>query len=658
MSGQKLNYKQVLLIALLIIVSVLVRLNTWHQGTYDSFVMHAMSDSISIHGYAKWVLHPVSLFGYYPLSYPSGLMYFLSVFSTISGINMDYSIQLFSIIIGVAGTLALFMLVYRVWSFYAALIVSLAFSLSPYYLYYTAWNASARIMVVFFSIILLWCIYKFLKSANNNEKILYSLLILIIAVFGFLFHRTGQLMLVYLVAFIATCAYVIIPKIFKLAGDNPKIRHFVDKRYKRNPNKLKLDIIILLLWIVTLKLFDLAIRKRLLINFQRMFEKVVSAYTFFFGSALRSTITVSFILLLIFIAYIKRKNLKQRLVIYADGLIKFCKKEPERAISLLILTITSYYFLRQFFGKSFYSPSLQEYYSGTLISGSQAYVVFINFIINYFTTVTILLPFVVIGFLYLIFRKNKTSFEMLILFICIGIAGILLDKRYVKLFTIPIFAILVGLGFVAFMEWLNPRLNIRLKKLLMKSFIGICILLLLAGAFFPILRSIIFSEGDDFHDLLKFRAGGQYLKSLNCNCSTVTTDELVASIIIFSESGIPGASFNVYYYIEKDRLKVTISTFDDVKNTILSGGRVTDLWALEDWLLGGQYYVGRHAKLVFENKFNEPRVLKVMEDYREKYYIHDKSLKPNTYYDSIKNVKNKVYDNPVMAMYDMRLGRA
>ena len=54
--------RNILLIGLLIL-GFIVRLLYTHQTDFDSYWIHGMAESINIHGYAKWIFHPASLFG-------------------------------------------------------------------------------------------------------------------------------------------------------------------------------------------------------------------------------------------------------------------------------------------------------------------------------------------------------------------------------------------------------------------------------------------------------------------------------------------------------------------------------------------------------------------------------------------------------------------
>ena len=57
---------------IIILLSLIIRIPfTPHEIGNDSFYVHSMTHSIIQEGYAKWVIHPASLFGLYPYSYPS-----------------------------------------------------------------------------------------------------------------------------------------------------------------------------------------------------------------------------------------------------------------------------------------------------------------------------------------------------------------------------------------------------------------------------------------------------------------------------------------------------------------------------------------------------------------------------------------------------------
>ena len=101
---------EMILVLLLVITGLAVRLMPTNQTDFDSFWIHGMSESIKIYGFAQWVYHPVSLFGYYPLSYPSGLMFFLALVSELTGLTMNATILVTGIFFGIFTTLMVFLI--------------------------------------------------------------------------------------------------------------------------------------------------------------------------------------------------------------------------------------------------------------------------------------------------------------------------------------------------------------------------------------------------------------------------------------------------------------------------------------------------------------------------------------------------------------------
>jgi hypothetical protein len=76
----------------------------------DAFVMHNLTNTIALDGNAKWITNPLSIFGFYPPSYPSGGMFLTSAFAQTSGLTVHLSILLESVLIGIIGILGAFLL--------------------------------------------------------------------------------------------------------------------------------------------------------------------------------------------------------------------------------------------------------------------------------------------------------------------------------------------------------------------------------------------------------------------------------------------------------------------------------------------------------------------------------------------------------------------
>src|SRR5437870_8118412 len=68
---------------------------TPHELGFDGFVYHGMTTSLIYSGYAEWILTPLSYFGLYPLSHPSGSFFFLADLSQVAGTPVEAAILIF-----------------------------------------------------------------------------------------------------------------------------------------------------------------------------------------------------------------------------------------------------------------------------------------------------------------------------------------------------------------------------------------------------------------------------------------------------------------------------------------------------------------------------------------------------------------------------------
>src|SRR5512136_1042832 len=76
----------------------------------DSYFIHTLAQSIVHNGQAVWTFHPLSYFGYYPVSYPSGMPFVLSEFSILTGLSVEVVTLLSGMLVGVLMCLASFCL--------------------------------------------------------------------------------------------------------------------------------------------------------------------------------------------------------------------------------------------------------------------------------------------------------------------------------------------------------------------------------------------------------------------------------------------------------------------------------------------------------------------------------------------------------------------
>ena len=167
----------IFLLICLIIINVLLRFPvTPHEIGHDSFMIHFISDSISTYGHANWWLHPLSIVSLYPFSATSALPFLLSGVSQSLSLDMEYSIWLVMLVLGILSAFTAYLMAGvikndKVFKFITALV----YSTSPGILTLTTWNASGRGLFLVLLPLFIYFIIKFRLS-----RIRYCLLAVVI----------------------------------------------------------------------------------------------------------------------------------------------------------------------------------------------------------------------------------------------------------------------------------------------------------------------------------------------------------------------------------------------------------------------------------------------------------------------------------------------
>ena len=191
--------KKILLLCLLILLNVIIRIpSVPHPIGDDSFVIHILANSISLFGYAKWWIHPLSVVGNYPYSYASAFPFFLSGISQCIGFETVHTIWLYCILIAVFSVFVAYLISGEIidddlFKFLTAF----GFSLAPAILAYTSWTIPSR---GFFIILLLLFIFLLLKCRNSILK--YSFLTFVLILLLFSVHHYVYFIIVFLVSYI------------------------------------------------------------------------------------------------------------------------------------------------------------------------------------------------------------------------------------------------------------------------------------------------------------------------------------------------------------------------------------------------------------------------------------------------------------------------
>jgi len=208
------------LLLFLAILNIIIRYSRMNNEVgVDGFFIHSLATSISTFGFAKWIIHPLSFFGLYPLSYASAEPFILSGFSQLTGVSIKYIILFLGLFLGVFGMLSSFILAREIrdddlFAFLAAFV----YSLSPLFLVFTMWEASTRNLFMGFLPIFIWAILKFSKSF----KIFHVGIVIMFFMLLVASHRLWFFLPLILIAFVAT---VLLKYVFnlKIFSENKKV---------------------------------------------------------------------------------------------------------------------------------------------------------------------------------------------------------------------------------------------------------------------------------------------------------------------------------------------------------------------------------------------------------------------------------------------------
>lgn len=178
------------------------------RSIYDSYFNHAMVTSILYNNNIPWYITPLSLFGFYPDSYPSGNPVLIAMFSEIIHLDIENTILLQNFILSIFSIILFFCITKKIYNnqtFY--LLSSLIFSIMPKIIDYTYWDGSSRgLITILFPLILLFCLI-FYKKNNQIDKIKILALILILFIIFLSIHRSAITILLTLVIFLSIDIY-------------------------------------------------------------------------------------------------------------------------------------------------------------------------------------------------------------------------------------------------------------------------------------------------------------------------------------------------------------------------------------------------------------------------------------------------------------------
>src|SRR2546425_2358981 len=188
-----------ILILVVGIVAVLYRypLGLGHEAGSDTTFIHSLSSFLIARGSAAWILHPLSYFGLYALSYPSAMPFLFGSFSMVGDVQVEGSILLLGFVFAIAGTLGAFAATRTAKDDdRLALIVAFLFSIGPFYIKDTTWVGSSRGFVTALVPFVFFLLLRHLRTRDMRYLLLCSIVVFLMGAI----HRMGFLALLVLVA--------------------------------------------------------------------------------------------------------------------------------------------------------------------------------------------------------------------------------------------------------------------------------------------------------------------------------------------------------------------------------------------------------------------------------------------------------------------------
>jgi len=203
-----------LLLAVLLLISIGLRypLVEHERLQTDSYFIHGLAKSISDDGRAEWTLSPLSYFGYYPLSYPSGTPFVIAEVSSLTGASIEFSILLVDMLLSMLFCLGVFVMARSFVTQDRYVILATLFAiLAPRFVDTTYWDASARGPMV---VLIIITVFAFFRAAQMGQKNLRHLGLLL-TLGCFVTHHMAILLVLFGIAYVVASFQVnfILPRI-------------------------------------------------------------------------------------------------------------------------------------------------------------------------------------------------------------------------------------------------------------------------------------------------------------------------------------------------------------------------------------------------------------------------------------------------------------
>lgn len=673
----------------------------WHP---DHYSLGQYTYATIENGYVPWVLHPASLFGYYPLSVASGFEFFFATFHNLTGLDLPILFYFFSIFSALFGIASVFLLMRQFNSFETSFLTAVIFATSVLFVKNMSNTASSRMFNIVLYPLFIFALFKIWELYDKERKISFKYILVSILLFVFmnLIHRLGQLLIIFLIAF--TLAFVFAnrtrlihwmksKKVYhlrkKLYDDYPLLPYidlgvlgmicftffflkvkllwvglvvvlscyylwqnfFQLKRRKRTSEALFYDMMFYGFLFIISKVLDLLFRGRLIANIIRVWEK----YSFQLSILMGIGFLLGIVAFVMFFKY--RKRVGQLISVSQKKVFEFFTTKPERAVLIGLFTIMLLFISRNFTGDNFYRFGLSHYTSSFLLKGESPWVIMINFMLNLNNNITILIHFAAIGIVYLFLKKRRLFYDYFFIFVAIGFSQFLLDWEYIRLYIVPLYIILIAFGIIALVAFLSKILN---KKIVASILIGLLILHFVIGNVFIQRERLLGGIDEVSYSSVEspfFVALGGYLQDKGDFSIHTGASKTLESRVAYYSTKVD-AVLAQSTFIDRENLHVDEISLQEVWKDFRKGKKIRQIYSLEDTIFGGDYYFGRHIGYLNNRPLTDPKVQEIVKRYNIKYIINDANQEgSHKFFLSFQDMKNKVYSSEKLELYDLTQGR-
>ncbi|MBN1502110.1 hypothetical protein JW930_01080 [Candidatus Woesearchaeota archaeon] len=701
--------KKTLLVLLLIAVAVIFRFTYRYPYHPDHYIWGVHANAIIEKGYAPWVLHPMSLFGYYPLSVPSGFEYLSAYLSAMVDVDLPMVYFYFSIFCGLYAGLAVFVMM-RHWNTWEVSFLSSAVLLTmAFFMKDTSNTASTRITNLIFYPLFILILFKIHEHWVHKKKVKIKYIVLEIILFLFmaLIHRLSQLLIIFVLAFFCGIAIQNWKKLLNLYTKSiffkKREKHYLHSKlyilvdilvifslyigflffksrisfvvfaiftlsyyffmsfakFKKR-EEILLDIIIYIALLVFAKAADLAVRSRLLVHVSKFLPEA----DYFKLSGL--IVLVLFLGAVFYFAYhFYFHSLIRKLAEIADTSIEkaysYSEKNPERALSFMLFAAFGMLVFATFTGRAFFHIDPSPYYSSFILKGTSSIVVLVNWLMNINNNLTILIWFSFLGIGYLFLKKYKDFYDYFFIFVAFGFCQFIFDWEYIRLYMNPLYAVFIAIGLVFFIKKILEMK--RLAKLLLPALVALlCLHLAFSGIFMHrdlFLPKIgIESQMPEFSNE-QIIAAGEYIRQVDGDFSLLSSADRFRTPLVAYYAGKPDAVGAQSIFLYPNKYNITALSAERLWESFRRGEKIREFYQLHDWILPGFYYHGRHIRFFLGSSPDSNIYKKVLDSYKIKYIIDNKRAEDkDIFFFYVQDSKNKVYTSDEIAIFDIEKGQA